>query len=146
MVQVSASEKFYGQSYGWFKVGSMDMKIWKFDEKHEIWWNVVIGQIWSENQFVERFERQNPSGSCAARNIQDFGGATCMIHGWWLWLTLVHGKWAVNFEFEYVNERWWAFNSFNMACRDGPTLKLVPFLAILLCGRRQFAPSMASNY
>ena len=53
----------------------MDMKIWKFDEKIEIWWNFVVSQITSEIEFREGLRRENPPGSCAARNIQNFGGA-----------------------------------------------------------------------
>ena len=40
-----------------------------------------IDKLGPESQFAKYFRRQNPSGSCAARNIQDFGGATCMLHG-----------------------------------------------------------------
>ena len=59
---------------------------------------------------------------------------------WWKWF------FVMNSEFQYVNERWWAYNLFNMACRDGPTLNLIPFQPIFTYGRRQFAPIMASNY
>ena len=85
MVQVWASEKFSVKSLSALQVGPMDMKIWKFHEKNEISWNFVVSQISSEIDFREGLRRQNPPGSCAARNIQDFGGATCMLHGWCAW-------------------------------------------------------------
>ena len=56
------------------------------------------------------------------------------------------GFWVINFQFEYINERLLAYDWFNMACRNGPTLKLIPFQAILFYGRRQFAQIMASKY
>ena len=53
---------------------------------------------------------------------------------------------VMNFEFESWMSAGEVAIDFDMACRDGPTLKLVPFQAILFYGRRQFAPIMASNY
>ena len=41
----------------------------------------MVSQITSEIEFREVLGRQNPAGSCAARNIQDFGGAMCMFIG-----------------------------------------------------------------
>ena len=83
----SASATFCGQSLNEPQVGLMDVKIWEFDEKIEIWWNFAVSQIISETKFRDGLRRQNSSWSCAARNIQDFGGATCRLHGWcsWAW-------------------------------------------------------------
>ena len=71
------------------------MKKLKFGDK--------VSQITSETEFREGLRRQNPPGSCAARNIQDFGGATCMPHGWFV--GLVHGLLEVNVGFRHVHER-----------------------------------------
>ena len=104
MVQVSASEKILVKSLSGSQVGLMDMKIGKFDEKHENSWNLILEldlisilncAYWnagvgnfqnaedqensSETQFLEPGEPQDLPGSCAARNIQDFGGATWLI-------------------------------------------------------------------
>ena len=42
----------------------------------------------------------------------------------WCWCMV---SWVMIFQFEYVNLRWWAYNWFDMACRDGPTLKFIRF-------------------
>ena len=64
----------------------------------------MVSQITSEIDLREGLGRQNSSGSCAARNIQDFGGASWMVNGSWLLITLVHGNLIMNFEFGQVNE------------------------------------------
>ena len=53
--------------------------------------------------------------------------------------------WMMNFLSEYINERWWVYTWFHMARKDGPTVKLVPFQAIIIYGRRRFAQIIASN-
>ena len=74
----------------------MDMNIWKFNENTEIWWNVVVSQITSEIEFREDLKRKNAPRSCAARNIQDFGGATCMLHGWCAWAWYMESWWWIS--------------------------------------------------
>ena len=52
-------------------------------------WNWQIDQPGLEHRFAERFRAQRSSGSCAAPNIGDLGGATCMAHEWWWSMALV---------------------------------------------------------
>ena len=90
-------EHFWCKSYGWFEFGSMVMKFKIFIEKSLNLWNREIEGLGLKNKFAERFRHQNSWGFCAARNVQDVGGVTRMSHGWWLWITLVHGIWVMNF-------------------------------------------------
>ena len=43
----------------------------------------MVSQITSETEFGEGLRRENPAGSCAARNIHDFGGAGVSGLGAW---------------------------------------------------------------
>ena len=62
-----------------------------------IWKNSDLG-FWE--RFLAVLGPQNPRGSCAARNVQNFGGTTCSCH-------CCIGSWMVSI---------WIMN---MACRDG---------------------------
>ena len=84
IMQVSALKKILVQSYGALKFWIMVMQFEIFHEKLQISWNWENEELGLENKFAERFGRQHSSGSCAARNIQDFGGATHMLYGWWV--------------------------------------------------------------
>ena len=90
-------ERRLGRTHGHEKIGNF----WKFEKIAEIWFWKLISLAFSncgiemiavaifkmlrtrknsqETVFLEPGELQNLFGSCAARNIQDFGGATCLI-------------------------------------------------------------------
>ena len=90
-----------------------------------MWWNFVVSQISGETEFREGLRRQHPPGSCAARNIQDFGGATCMFHGWcsWAWC-MESSRWILDFDtwmgacHVQINSIWLVETvSLNQACK-----------------------------
>ena len=108
VVSDGASISFWKILWAKFKVtsgwayGHENLKIWSKNwnlfEKH------VVSQITPETEFREGLRRQNPPGSCSARNIQDFGGATCMFHGlcswaWCMecckWICILAREWAL---------------------------------------------------
>ena len=104
MVKRRASRKFIVKRLNGRKVSHVVVKIRNCSAWHYI--THIIGMhctilINKEFSFGERFLAvlgpQNPLGSCAARNVQNFGGATCKRHC-------------------QICSWWWIMN---MACRDG---------------------------
>ena len=84
MVQVWASRKFIGKSYGGFKFSSMVMKFLNFHEKLRFCWNSVSSSTSEKERFPEGLRPQNLRGTCAARNVQNFGDLTYSSGAWWL--------------------------------------------------------------
>ena len=51
-------------------------------KNHDFCENPVEINFSQEIDFLRVEDPQNPFGSCAARNVQNFGGATCSTHKW----------------------------------------------------------------
>ena len=104
MMNGRASRKFVGKSSSELKVSTMVVQIQNFGENSWFYWNPVKHEISSRNQFPEGLRPQNPPGSCAARNVQNFGVTTCSIHAWclyewWWWFVSLICCWTTWFHF-----------------------------------------------
>ena len=65
------------QSLNGVKVSYMVMKFEILMQNHDFSENSVESKFSQEIDFLRVEDPQNPFGSCAARNVQNFGGATC---------------------------------------------------------------------
>ena len=82
-------------------------------KNHDFGENSVEITFTKEIDFLRVQDPQNPFGSCAARNVQNFGGATCYTEKWdcsGVVFILVRCFHALCFMIIENN---------NMACRDG---------------------------